>query len=394
MNARKRLVLLWACAHALCVLGCKGFGYNLPPTSRMMAPGPGVTGPGPGVLSAYDMPPADMSMGGGMAGDGGAVGIGCEDSDMAPQSAQVLFAKPEGMNVSWDVSAMGQYDSEPLTVPGRQNLSQSSLFRFKLTNVPGHEGVELYPTVEIGPPSRRSQAFLAHNAIPIQFTAEDLGQVTSGNYVTKVIYLPDPEYQALAVAGVDTLVSTQLDPGVDPIVEADRRGVILAVIRVGNKDLEMPGMEMENGFAGPLLSERTTGVVPAGCLAGGSCQSGGPTPDMMGGPMSGGGGGAAGMPGGPVMGPIAGVNGLPFGMPITGTPIGLPGPPHIPLGVPAGLQKHVIKNHTRMYLPDPTEKIKIHVKQSPRVAYPTPRSRGWIHQYDHPFCGKFSGASY
>ena len=27
-----------------------------------------------------------------------------------------------------------------------------------------------------------------------------------------------------------------------------------------------------------------------------------------------------------------------WGMPITGTPIGLPGPPHIPLGVPAGLQ--------------------------------------------------------
>jgi hypothetical protein len=34
------------------------------------------------------------------------------------------------------------------------------------------------------------------------------------------------------------------------------------------------------------------------------------------------------------------INGGPagsWGMPITGTPIGLPGPPHIPLGVPAGL---------------------------------------------------------
>ena len=28
-----------------------------------------------------------------------------------------------------------------------------------------------------------------------------------------------------------------------------------------------------------------------------------------------------------------------WGMPITGTPIGLPGPPHVPLGSPAGLQQ-------------------------------------------------------
>ena len=35
-----------------------------------------------------------------------------------------------------------------------------------------------------------------------------------------------------------------------------------------------------------------------------------------------------------------------------GTPIGLPGPPSVPLGVPAGLQKHVIVNHTRVHLPE------------------------------------------
>ena len=70
----------------------------------------------------------------------------------------------------------------------------------------------------------RTAAFLAHNAIPVAFTDEDFDQVLTGNFVTKVIYLPDPEFQQLAVAGVETLVSTRLDPGVDPIVEADRRG--------------------------------------------------------------------------------------------------------------------------------------------------------------------------
>ena len=73
---------------------------------------------------------------------------------------------------------------------------------------------------------------------PVQFTEEDFDQVLSGNFVTKVIYLPDPEFQELALAGVETLVSTRLDPGVDPIAEADRRGSILAIVRMGNKDLE------------------------------------------------------------------------------------------------------------------------------------------------------------
>ena len=72
----------------------------------------------------------------------------------------------------------------------------------------------------------------------------------AGNFVTKVIYLPDPEFQELALAGVETLVSTRLDPGVDPIVEADRRGSILAVVRLGNKDVELAGGEEGLGFGG------------------------------------------------------------------------------------------------------------------------------------------------
>ncbi len=107
--------------------------------------------------------------------------------------------------------------------------------------MPGRPGVELYPTIEVAPSTPRTDAYLAHNAIPVQFTEEDLDQVLSGNFVTKVIYLPDAEFQELALAGVETLVSTRLDPGVDPIVEADRRGTILAIVRVGNKDLEIPG---------------------------------------------------------------------------------------------------------------------------------------------------------
>ena len=105
----------------------------------------------------------------------------------------------------------------------------------KLSNIEGHEAIELFPTIEIAPVNPRTAAYLDHNAIPVQFTNEDFDQVATGNYVTKVIYLPDPEFQDLALANVETLVSTRLDPGDDPIVEADRRGSIMAILRKGNK---------------------------------------------------------------------------------------------------------------------------------------------------------------
>ena len=69
---------------------------------------------------------------------------------------------------------------------------------------------------------------------------------------------------------------------------------------------------------------------------------------------------------------ISGVTMPQYGMPMCGTPIGLPGPPHVPLGVPAGLQKNTIVNHTRVNLPKPTEAVRIDVKEKPGYSYPKP----------------------
>ncbi len=306
-------------------------GHNLPPAQMLMEPGPGVGGPGPGVMGAYSR--SGPAPGGGAAyGPFGAV---------ANQSVQVLFDKPELMQVSWDVSGVGRYDSSPLIVPGRQNFAQGGIFRLKITNVEGRPGLELYPTLEIGKATVRTSAYLAHSAIPIQVTQEDFDQVSAANFVTKVIYVPDPEYQELALAGVDTIVSTRLDPGVDPITEADRRGSILAILRMGNKDLEVPGVD----------------------------------PAIMAGAMPSGGSG-----GGRAAGYISGVNGPHYGMPYTGTNIGLPGPPHIPLGGPAGLKRYDIHNHTAMQIPGPTPRVDVHVKQKPGLSYPRPADRVMIQE--------------
>ncbi|MGE0759721.1 MAG: hypothetical protein AB7F89_05105 [Pirellulaceae bacterium] len=343
-------------------MGCAGGfkSHNLPPAERLFAPGPGVAGPGPGVLTPEPVAQA-VAVGGMMGG-----GPDCDVVGMvaASNSVQILFNRPESMNVRWDVGGIGSFDSDPLVVPGRRNFPEGGIYRLKITNIPGREGVELYPTLEIGPTTPRTAAYLAHNAIPVQFTEEDFDQVLSGNFVTKVIYLPDPEFQEMALAGVETLVSTRLDPGMDPIVEADRRGAIMAVIRLGNKDVEMPGGNADPVIAAGYLAQGA-GCGPAGC---------GPAalpPD------------AYGYGGAPAF--VAGVSAPQWGMPMSGTPIGLPGPPHIPFGSPAGLQKHVIRNHTHMHLPGPTEAVKVHVRQTPGYSYPKPASRVFIReQMIHP----------
>ena len=314
-------------------------GHNIPPAQMLMEPGPGVGGPGPGVLSAS------------YAGGGGGGGADANIAAYGPfgavrlQSVQVLFDRPEYLQVSWDVTGVGMYDSSPLIVPGRQNFGQGGIYRLKVSNIKGRPGVSLYPTLEIGTASPRTSAYLAHAAIPIQFTQEDFDQVAAANYVTKVIYVPDPEYQELALAGVDTLVSTRLDPGVDPITEADRRGAILAILRIGNKDLEVPGTD--SGLA--------AGAVPPGYGGGGGGSGSGGTSDY-----------------------ISGVTGPHYGMPYVGTNIGLPGPPHIPFGGPAGLRRYQMHNHTAMQIPGPTKKVDVLVKQKPCLLYtsPSPRDRG------------------
>jgi hypothetical protein len=356
---------------ALCCIGsigCVGrVAHNLPPAQRLLEPGPGVGGPGPGVIQPAS---AMMGMGGGGygaamggpcgPGGGGPFGPGALVGGVGAATSQIAFLGVEGAEVAWDTSGSGLFDSTPLVMPGRQNFSQGAIYRLKLTNIPDRPGVELYPTLEVAPVTPRTDAYLAHTPIPVQFTDEDLDQVLSGNFVTKVIYLPDPEFQDLALAGVETLVSTRLDPGVDPIVEADRRGSILAIVRIGNLDLQLPG---QGGFAmGPGVEQAQyhEGIAPGGCYGGGMAPMGpqGVSTNFA-----------------PQVAPpnlISGVNGPQYGMPITGTPIGLPGPPHIPLGHKAGLVSHTMKNRTRVLMPPPVHNMKMTVKQRPGMNYPRP----------------------
>lgn len=329
--------------------------FHAPPAAMMMRPGPMVDGPGPGVIPMMNM--------------GAAGGAGTNNRAFATTNTQIRFVGPDGMHIGWQVPQ--GYAENQLVTPARYNFVQGSTYRLKLSGIPGREGVTLYPSLQVYPSHPSTDAYLSHNSVPIELTQEDLDQVESNNFVTKVIYLPDARFQELAIANVETLVSTRLDPGVDPVQEADKRGTIMAVVRIGNMDLEMPGQSAPR----PMADSEGNPIDQVAYQIDG--ERGEIVPPMPVGPAGGPGGpgipGAMMMAGGGIPGvPIAGANVEAWGMPTTGTPIGLVGPPHLPYGGPASLQSHTVRNKSRNSLPKPVDHMLIDVRQDPGYSLPEP----------------------
>ncbi len=321
--------------------------YVAPPAAMMSRPGPMVDGPGPGVLPMMAPPMA---------------------RSFQSTTTQVRFVGPIGMKIGWKIGP--GYAENQLVSPARWEFNQAATYRLKIASITGRDGLTLYPTLQVYPAHPTTDAYLGHNSVPIELTDEDLDQIESNNFVTKVIYLPDPKFQELAIAGVETLSSTRLDPGVDPVAEADRRGTIMVVLRVGNKNLEQnvnnagPMAEGEDGLQQVSYNydgEKGEIVPPMPVEEMDGIYAGVPSPMIMGGPGRG------------PMGPVAGMNGTPmWGMPMTATPIGLPGPPHLPFGSPAGLKSHTVRNLTKQELPKPVDHMLMDVKHDPGIRLPKP----------------------
>ncbi|MCE9533922.1 MAG: hypothetical protein K8T89_22780 [Planctomycetes bacterium] len=151
----------------------------------------------------------------------------------------VNFASPDGMRVTW--YGPNGWSDTPLVTPARYNFLQGGVYRMKMSSVPNRLEKVYYPTLEIVPAHETSMTYLAHSAVPVTFTDADFEQVDSGNMLVKVVYLPNIHNQDYAsVVGPNELVSTRLEPNVDPIVEAQRLGTILLIVRMGNIDLNAP----------------------------------------------------------------------------------------------------------------------------------------------------------
>ena len=184
------------------------------------------------------LPPSGQGIPGAVAGVGFGGPMGPGMGMYTGMRTSIRFVSPAGMKIAFMDVNKG-FSEAGREAPVRYNFPQSNIYKVRLSGIPALPATKnYYPSIEIYPTTPKTVTYLSHCAVPVGFTNEDFESVNAGNLVVKVIYLPDPQFQDLAAA--EEIVSTRLEAGVDPIAEANRRGTILAVIRLGNIDLEDP----------------------------------------------------------------------------------------------------------------------------------------------------------
>ncbi len=167
-----------------------------------------------------DMPP-------GTVGAARALGRG----PLAGYFQPVAFNGPPGTRFALAASD-GFTSPDPRLMAG---LGVGSVYRFQITGIPGAEGAELYPTVEIIDRTYPPPGLATSHPIPITLDVQDLRAALDGQLVTRVVYLEDPQ-TALPVAETPTTSRTMEIAGNEDALEvADRLGRPVAIVRIGSR---------------------------------------------------------------------------------------------------------------------------------------------------------------
>ncbi len=143
----------------------------------------------------------------------------------------VQFRLPSGAKVG--LAAGGQF------TPGQDSITAGFLigqvYRLRVTDIPNFEGEEVYPTLEVIDRTYPPPGFEARYPIVIEIAYDDLRLALSGRFVTRVIYVENP--QAAFPVGENPRAQEWFDvrPGDDPLQIADALGRPVAILRMGGR---------------------------------------------------------------------------------------------------------------------------------------------------------------
>jgi hypothetical protein len=161
----------------------------------------------------------------------------------------VELKAPDGSLVSL---AIDQQFSAPQPMPLKVGMLVGAVYRLRVSQIPNRLGEEAYPTIEIinriYPPVGEEFRF----PIPIELTQQDLQLALDGKFVTRVVYLEDPQ-RALPVAKDAESEQTffEVRPTDDPLEVADRLGRPVAILRLGGRLPESTGPDTKFLFGSP-----------------------------------------------------------------------------------------------------------------------------------------------
>ncbi len=148
----------------------------------------------------------------------------------------VVLRAPKGTQIALAVD--GLFD-HPQPSPLKVGLLVGHVYRLKVTNIPLFEGREVFPSVEIinrlHAPAGQETRF----PIPVYLTSEELSLALRGQFVTRVIYVEDPQAALPRREQPDFQRYFDVGPQQDPLKVADRIGRPVAILRIGSRVPEL-----------------------------------------------------------------------------------------------------------------------------------------------------------
>lgn len=139
---------------------------------------------------------------------------------LAPQGVAISLAEGGGFG-----------PAQP--APIRAGMLIGQVYRFRVTNIPLHPGLEVYPTLEVVNRLYTPRGQELRFPVLVELTQDDIELALDGKFVTRVVYLEDPD-MALPVAQ-DRMAQNWVEaaPGRDPLAIADGLGRPMAILRIG-----------------------------------------------------------------------------------------------------------------------------------------------------------------
>jgi hypothetical protein len=144
----------------------------------------------------------------------------------------VEIQAPRGVRIAMAVDGQFQPAQEAPVLAG---MLIGAVYRFRVTNIPRREGFEVFPTVEVINRLYPPPGLALHFPIPVHLTQEELDMALAGNYVTRVIYLENPNLALPVPSDPQRQLTHDVHGTEDPLEVADRFGRPMAILRIGSR---------------------------------------------------------------------------------------------------------------------------------------------------------------
>ena len=173
-----------------------------------------------------------------------------------PSLIQIRWSGPDGLMTS--IGGISFPSTNPTRFDVHRHPTEIQQVDLSFEYPPLLQAALLVGRLDVYPFHPKSDPFLQDNSLPITITKDDL-RAAWDDTVVKVIYLADSAPEASrgtnSKPGVETIVSSRLEPNADPIQTARQRGTILAVLRL-SKSREKLGNPLATSHPSPVFNPK------------------------------------------------------------------------------------------------------------------------------------------